>query len=77
MIFGTFCVAMTIHVFLMYPETARMTLEEIDVMFDSNVPVWRSPKYGDTFAEKVAQMEREGGATAHETRSGQAAQEEV
>ena len=76
MIFGTFCVAMTIHVFLMYPETARMTLEEVDVLFDSDVPVWRSVKHGDTFAEKVAQMEREGGA-AHENRSGQAAQEEV
>ena len=33
-IFGTFCLAMTVHVFFMFPETAGKTLEEIGEMFE-------------------------------------------
>lgn len=35
---------MSIHIFFTYPETARRTLEEIDVLFDSDIPPWRSAK---------------------------------
>lgn len=35
---------MTVHIFFTYPETSRKSLEEIDVLFDSDVPPWRSAK---------------------------------
>lgn len=57
MIFGTFCIAMSLHAFLTYPETARKSLEEIDQLFDQNVPAWRSAKAG-TFEDKVAAVRR-------------------
>lgn len=44
-IFAVFCFAMTIHVFFMFPETKGKTLEEIEMMWDSNVPAWRSEKW--------------------------------
>ncbi|KAI9652968.1 MAG: hypothetical protein M1831_006297 [Alyxoria varia] len=33
-VFGTFCLAMTFHVFFLFPETAGKTLEEIGEMFE-------------------------------------------
>ena len=44
-IFMTFCFTMTIHVFLMFPETKGRTLEEITMMWDSKVPAWQSAKW--------------------------------
>ncbi|KAF9364520.1 hypothetical protein BGX34_001291 [Mortierella sp. NVP85] len=41
-IFAGFCVAMTIHVFLMFPETKGRTLEEMDELFNSDVPAWKT-----------------------------------
>lgn len=41
-IFGIFCFVMTFHIFFTYPETARKTLEEIDLLFDSKIPAWKS-----------------------------------
>ncbi|KAF8957296.1 hypothetical protein BGZ46_002216 [Entomortierella lignicola] len=41
-IFGGFCVAMTIHVFLMFPETKGRTLEEMEELFGSDVPAWKT-----------------------------------
>ncbi|ORZ27397.1 general substrate transporter [Lobosporangium transversale] len=41
-IFGAFCVAMTIHVFFMFPETKGHTLEEMDELFNSDVPAWKT-----------------------------------
>lgn len=41
-IFGCFTVAMTIHVFLAFPETAGKTLEEVDEIFQSGVPAWKT-----------------------------------
>lgn len=61
MIFGTFCIAMTFHVFFTYPETAKKTLEEVDQLFDANIPAWRSAKAGNTFQEKVEEAKRTGG----------------
>lgn len=61
MIFGTFCIAMTVHAFFMYPETARKTLEEVDALFDSNVPAWRSAKATGGFEEKLEAAQRADG----------------
>ncbi|SNX85857.1 probable High-affinity glucose transporter [Melanopsichium pennsylvanicum] len=41
-IFGVFTVMMTIHVFLAFPETAGKTLEEVDDIFQSGVPAWKT-----------------------------------
>ncbi|KAI0006244.1 putative MFS glucose transporter [Xylariaceae sp. FL0662B] len=56
-IFGVFCAAMTFHIFFTYPETAERTLEEIDLVFDSNVPAWRSGQvHQHAFEEKVSKV---------------------
>ncbi|VVT45033.1 uncharacterized protein SAPINGB_P000615 [Magnusiomyces paraingens] len=44
-IFGVMCICMSIHVFLMFPETKGKTLEEINLMWESNVPAWQSHKW--------------------------------
>ncbi|EST07988.1 General substrate transporter [Kalmanozyma brasiliensis GHG001] len=41
-IFGCFCVAMTVHVALVFPETAGRSLEEVEEIFASGVPAWRT-----------------------------------
>ncbi|KAF9954726.1 hypothetical protein BGZ72_004334 [Mortierella alpina] len=41
-IFAVFCVAMTIHVFFMFPETKGRTLEEMDELFNSDFPAWKT-----------------------------------
>ncbi|KFY48808.1 hypothetical protein V495_01012 [Pseudogymnoascus sp. VKM F-4514 (FW-929)] len=41
-LFGTFCAAMGLHVFFCFPETAGKTLEEIDSVFESRTPPWRT-----------------------------------
>lgn len=69
MIFGTFCVAMTFHVFFMFPETARKTLEEMDYIFDHNIPAWKSKNAGIGLDERVNDMktaEAKAGATYNE-----------
>jgi MFS family permease len=42
MIFATFNALALIHMFLAAPETKGHTLEEMDEVFDSGVPAWRS-----------------------------------
>ncbi|KAL5461178.1 hypothetical protein PMIN06_002366 [Paraphaeosphaeria minitans] len=54
-IFGVFCTVMTVHIFFTYPETARKTLEEIDVVFDSKIPPWRTSKVQERALEARAQ----------------------
>lgn len=44
LIFGTFAVAMTVHIFFAFPETAGKTLEEVDEIFASGVPAWKTRK---------------------------------
>ncbi|KAE8415176.1 general substrate transporter [Aspergillus pseudocaelatus] len=56
-IFGVFCTVMTFHVFFLYPETARRSLEEIDIMFESNVKPWQSSKVQDKFGEEIARRQ--------------------
>lgn len=57
-IFGVFCAVMTVHVFFAYPETARRTLEEIDFVFDSDVPAWRTNKIKARFQDEVEEIRR-------------------
>ena len=59
-IFGVFNVAMLIHVFFMFPETAGKTLEETEAMFDDphgipyiGTPAWKTGKN----TNKTIQME--------------------
>ena len=40
-LFGVFCIAMFIHVFFMFPETAGKSLEEVEAMFTDP----KGPKY--------------------------------
>lgn len=60
MIFGTFCVVMTFHIFFTFPETSQKSLEEIDHIFDQNIPAWKSQQMG-TFEQKVAEVKATGG----------------
>ena len=57
--------AMTIHVFLMYPETRKKSLEEIEDMFLSNTPAWKT--HGGNHLEEIATrivIEKDGGQGA-------------
>jgi hypothetical protein len=58
MIFGSFCVVMGIHVFLMWPETCQKSLEEIEILFDGGVPAWRSSQVKSRFDEEVQEIQR-------------------
>lgn len=65
-VFGCFTVAMTIHVFLAFPETAHKTLEEVDEIFNSGVPAWRTRKIAfDNKTEKLAADIEAGNADAN------------
>lgn len=44
-VFAVFCFAMAIHVFLMYPETHGLCLEEVEELFQSEIPAWRSNSF--------------------------------
>jgi hypothetical protein len=59
MIFGTFCVVMFFHVFFTYPETYGKSLEEIDLVFEGEVPPWRSSTFGGTFQDRVEERRRQ------------------
>lgn len=41
-IFGCTNFAMAVHVFLAFPETAGKTLEEVETIFKSGVPAWKT-----------------------------------
>jgi MFS family permease len=64
-IFGVFNTAMAIHVWFLFPETAGKTLEDVESMFLSKVPAWKTRvEYGHITAmehgaidpEKIAQF---------------------
>lgn len=44
-IFAVCCFVMTFHVYFLFPETKGRTLEEINMMWDSGVPAWRSASW--------------------------------
>lgn len=41
-IFGVFCAVMALHTFFCFPETSGKTLEDIEEMFLSGVPAWKT-----------------------------------
>lgn len=52
LIFGVFCATMAVHTFFFFPETAGKTLEDIETMFLSGVPAWKTHvEYGSAKAE--------------------------
>jgi len=53
MIFGTFCLASGVHVFFMWPETRRMSLEEIQVLFSGEIPAWRTGQSKSKIDEEI------------------------
>ena len=59
-IFGVFCTVMTFHVFFTYPETARKSLEEMDIVFNTDLKPWETGKLKDRLEELRIQVE-EGG----------------
>jgi MFS family permease len=56
LIFGCFCFAMALHTFFCFPETAGKTLEDIEEMFLSGIPAWK------TRVETLAARRHEAGA---------------
>lgn len=52
-IFGVFCFVMSFQIFFTYPETARRSLEEIDIVFDTDVKPWRTNQIKDLFEEEI------------------------
>ncbi|KAL7275274.1 hypothetical protein RUND412_001782 [Rhizina undulata] len=63
-IFGVFCVCGFIHSILMFPETCGKSLEEIDYLFEQNIPAWRSSKVKSRLDERISALERK---TSHPT----------
>jgi MFS family permease len=57
-VFGTLCTAMVFHIFFTYPETAGRTLEEIDYIFECDLPVWRTSQAKSKFAEDIEAVQR-------------------
>ncbi|PWY69064.1 sugar transporter [Aspergillus heteromorphus CBS 117.55] len=52
-IFGVFCTVMTVHVFFFYPETAQRSLEDIDMIFETNMKPWKTSHIPDRFGEEL------------------------
>lgn len=46
---------MAFQIFFTYPETARRSLEEIDLVFDTGVKPWRTSQIKDLFEEEIQQ----------------------
>ncbi|KAG0356037.1 hypothetical protein BG005_005047 [Podila minutissima] len=59
-IFAGFCVAMTIHIFFMFPETKGRTLEEMDGLFNSDVPAWKTRSLVTGKADAAGKLEEVG-----------------
>jgi sugar porter (SP) family MFS transporter len=55
MVFGAFNGLAFIHMFLMAPETKGRTLEEMDELFNSGVPAWKSSSVDTNRLERIRQ----------------------
>jgi len=66
LIFGVFCFAMTVQAFFMYPETANKGLEEIEEIFLTNVPAWKTSK-GSNMEKKMSEYQQARLSTAADT----------
>jgi MFS family permease len=58
MIFATFNGVTLIHIFLTAPETKGKTLEEMDDVFDSGRPAWKSVKSGSRLDQIQSEIEK-------------------
>ncbi|TKY89543.1 hypothetical protein EX895_001328 [Sporisorium graminicola] len=58
-IFGCFTVAMTIHIFFAFPETAGKTLEEVDEIFQSGIPAWKTKPGSTRLARDIEAVKAE------------------
>lgn len=76
-IFATFCGAMAIHVFFMFPETHRKSLEEIDMMWNEHVPAWRSSKWEPSFRPNIDDIKAVNGGRAPSIEKPEAAHNEL
>jgi sugar porter (SP) family MFS transporter len=73
LLFGVFCVAMFVHVFFMFPETAGKTLEEVEAMFTDpkgpkniGTPAWKTHSVtGRTRAQERGEIDPEKSAVYH------------
>lgn len=57
MIFATFNGCALIHMFLTAPETKGRTLEEMDEVFDSGLPAWKTLPKGSRFDQLQKDIE--------------------
>jgi len=71
-IFGVFCIAMFLHVFFMFPETAGKTLEEVVDIFEDphglpyiGTPAWKTR----VDRKRILDVERHGSLVGRETKS--------
>ena len=46
---------MTFHIFFMYPETRGKSLEEMDIIFDNNIPAWKTGNI-KSFEDRVPEI---------------------
>lgn len=60
LIFGVFCVAMFIHIFLTFPETAKKSLEEIDFLFGPDAPPAWKTRVGQSKFDEVERQFMDG-----------------
>lgn len=61
-IFGVLCFVMAVHIYLMWPETAGKTLEEIEKLFEPGAPVaWKTKVGGSRLEEEARELEETGG----------------
>ena len=62
---------MTIHIFFTYPETAGRSLEEIEFVFEANLPPWRNNEARHKFSEDVeAAQHRDSASVSGESLKG-------
>lgn len=54
---------MTFHVFFTYPETVGRSLEEIDLVFETDIKPWRTHEIGDLFGEQIERRKEVGAKT--------------
>ncbi|KAB2102990.1 High-affinity glucose transporter [Alternaria gaisen] len=59
-IFGVFCFAMAVHTFFLFPETAGKTLEDVEEMFMTGVPAWKTKvEYSSTRRAERGEIDNE------------------
>lgn len=57
MLFATFNGLGCIHMFLAAPETKGKTLEEMEEVFNSGLPAWKTAKFGSRLDELQRKIE--------------------